>query len=103
MMIVFPTPNPRLDVIEAAGTAVPVGSGPVFVQLPFGSSPNRIIKVQARDFNDVVPITVQLTPDNGSPVTYQAQIDNRAANPAQADVSVTLPLNVQTAVHVWTR
>ncbi len=103
LMTVFPSPNPRLDIIQAAGTAIPQGSGPVLVQLPFGSSPNRTITVQAKDFNDVVPITVQLTPDNGTPIRYQAQIDNKAANPAQTDINVTLPLNVQVAVHVWTR
>jgi hypothetical protein len=103
MMLVFPTPNPRLDIIEAAGTAVPLNSGPVFVQLPFGSSPNRVIKLQARDFNDVVPITVQLTPDNGTPIRYETQIDNRGNIPATTDVNVVLPVNVQVAVHAWTR
>src|SRR5262249_18225970 len=70
LMTVVPSPNPRLDVVEAAGTAIPQGSGPVLIQLPFGSDPNRVIKVQAQDFNDVVPITIQLTPDNGDPVKY---------------------------------
>lgn len=103
MMIATPSPAPRLDIVEAAGTAIQEGSGPVFVQLPFGSAPERVIKVQARDFNDIVPITVQLTPDNGAPITYQAQIDNKAANPGATSVNVTLPVNVQVAVQVWTR
>lgn len=103
MMVVFPSPNPRLDIVEAAGTAIPEGSGPVFVQLPFGSSPNRGIILQARDFNDVVPITLVLTPDNGTPVSYEAEIDNRTANPARTTVNVTLPVNVQVSVNAWTR
>jgi hypothetical protein len=103
MMVVFPTPNPRLDIIEAAGTAIPEGSGPVSLLLPFGSDPNRTIKVQARDFNDSVPIALVLTPDNGPPTLYQSVIDNRAANPATTTINVALPLNVQTYIHAWTR
>src|SRR5207253_10392135 len=40
LMIVFPTPLPRLDISEAAGTAIPQGSGPVLLPPPFDSSPN---------------------------------------------------------------
>jgi len=103
MMMVFPTPLPQLAIIEVAGTAIPVGSGPVFVQLPFGSSPNREVKIQARDFNDTVPITVVLTPDNGKPISYRAEIDNRSSNPGTATVNVTIPVNVQTSIDAWTR
>lgn len=103
MMVVFPAPRPRLDITEAAGTAIPLNSGPVVVLLPFGSDTNRTVKVRAQDFNDVVPINVVLTPDNGTPSVYQAQIDNRAANPAEVTVNVVVPVNVQTAVNAWTR
>jgi hypothetical protein len=103
MMIVFPEPLPRLNITEAAGTAIPVGSGPVFVNLPFGSNPNRIIKVQAQDFNDSVPVRLVLTPDNGSPLMYDAVINNLGVNPAETSVSVVLPINVQTSVHAFTR
>lgn len=103
MMLVFPTPLPRLDIIEAAGTPIPVGSGPVIVQLPFGSSTARTVKVQARDFNDLVPISVVLTPDNGTPTIYQTSIDNRTINPAEVTLNVVVPVNVQTAVNAWTR
>jgi hypothetical protein len=103
MMLVFPNPTPRLDIVAAAGTAIPVGSGPVFIQLPFGSTSNRTVTVQARDFNALVPIDVVLTPDNGISATYAATIDNQAANPAQVVVNVVVPVNVQTAVHAWTR
>jgi hypothetical protein len=103
MMLVFPTPAPRLDITEAAGTAIPLNSGPVFVLLPFGSATNRTIKVRAQDFGGVVPINVVLTPDNGTPVIYPAQIDNGAANPAEVTVNVVVPVNVQTSVNAWTR
>lgn len=103
LMMVFPTPVPRLDIVEAAGTAVPEGSGPVTLQLPFGSTPNRTIRVQARDFNSEVPITVVLTPDHGTPTSYAARINNVGANPATVTVDVVLPVNEQTTVHVFSK
>jgi hypothetical protein len=103
-MAVFTTPVPRLDILNAAGTAIPEGAAnPVFVQLPFGSNPNRTVTVQARNFSAVVAIRVVLTPDSGDPITYDDQIDNSTVNPAQTAVAVTLPLNVRTHIGVWTR
>lgn len=103
MMVVIPEPFPRLDIINAAGTAIPVGSGPVQVLLPFGANPNVNVVVQATDFNSVVPIRVVLAPDNGPSTSYDAEIDNTAANPANTAVSVALPINTQTTIRVWTR
>ncbi len=104
LMLVFPTPLPRLDITEAAGTVIPDNSGPVQVQLPFGSTPNRTIKVRARDFNSKVPITLVLTPDHGASVTYTGMIDNTGANnPAVASFDVVLPINEQTTVNVYSK
>jgi len=103
-LAVFPSVVPRLDIIDAAGTAIPEGNpGPVTIQLPFGSSSNRTVTVQARDFNAVVPISLVLTPDSGRQQVYQASIDNAAANPAQATIDVTVPVNVVVSVNAWTR
>ena len=104
MMLVVPAPLPRLDIVEALGNPVNEGAGPVNIQLPFGSSPNRQIKVQARDFNAVVPIVVVLTPDHGPSSSVNAEIDNSAGkNPATSTVDITLPVNEQTAIRVFTR
>jgi hypothetical protein len=103
MMIVEPTPVPRLDVIEAAGTAIAVGAGPATILLPFGSPAAQTVKVRAKDFSQVVPIRVLLTPDHGASKTYDTEINNVAANPAEVTVNVEFPLNVQTAVEVFTR
>ena len=104
LMLVFPTPLPRLDILEAAGTTIAEGSGPVVVLLPFGSSPNRSIKIQARDFNSSVPITLVLTPDHGTPSTYTTKIDNTSAlNPATTSIDVVLPINEQTTVNVYSK
>jgi len=101
---VFPTPNTRLDITQAAGTSVPEGTqGPVIVELPFGSTTDRTVTVQARDFAAVVPIRLVLTPEAGDPLTYDTTIDNSAGNPATATVNVTVPVNTRVAVQAWTR
>ena len=103
-MLVFPTPLPRLDILQAAGTIIAEDSGPVVLLLSFGSPPNRTIKVQARDFNSSVPITLVLTPDHGDPSTYTTKIDNTATlNPATASIDVVLPINEQTTVNVYSK
>ncbi len=104
LMQVFANPLPRLDITQAAGTAIPLGSGPATILLPFGSSPNRTVTVQASNFGAQVPITVLLTPDHGTPSSYTATIDNSGANnPALATVPVVVPLNEQTRVTVFSK
>lgn len=102
-LLTFPPTVPALATIEAAGNAVPQGGGPVTFTLPFGSSPDRTVKVQASDFGRVVPIRVTLTPDSGSPLTVDAQIDNTTVNPAVAEIPITVPVNTLVTLHVWTR
>lgn len=99
----LPTSLPRLDTVEVAGNAVPEGSAPQTFLLPFGSSPERTVKIQARDFGKRVPIRITLTPDTGSPVVVDAEVDNAAANPAVVEVPVTFPVNARVTVHCWTR
>ena len=102
-LLVFPTTVPTLNVTEAAGNTIPNGSGPIVFTLPFGSSTNRTIKIQARDFARNVPIRVTLTPDSGDKRTFDAQVDNTTVNPAVVDVPVTVPVNTLVTVHCWTR
>jgi hypothetical protein len=103
-MTVFPPGNPRLDILEAAGTTIPEGTNaPVLINLPFGSDTNRTVTVQARNFNEVVPIEVVLTPDTGPSTVVPANIDNAAVNPATVAVPVGFPVNTPVAVQVWRR
>jgi hypothetical protein len=102
-LISLPPTAPRLATIEAAGNVIPEGSAPPTFVLPFGSSPARTIKVQARDFGRNVPIRVTLTPDSGNPVVVDAEVDNTTTNPAVVEVPVTLPVNTLVTVHAWTR
>jgi len=103
-MVVFPPNNPRLDILQAAGRTIPEGTNaPVFVELPFGSDTNQTVVVQARNFSTNVAIRVVLTPAAGDPISYDAEINNLAANPAQTTVNVGIPLNTVVRVNAWTR
>jgi hypothetical protein len=94
---------PTLATVEAAGNPVAQGGGPVTFTLPFGSTPNRTVKIQAKDFGRLVPIRVTLTPDSGSPVTVDAEIDNTGPGAAIVEVPITVPVNTLVTVHAWTR
>lgn len=102
-LLALPPTIPRLDTVEVAGTAFPEGSAPGTILLPFGSTANRTVKIQARDFGKVVPLRVTLTPDAGSRVVVDAEVDNTSVNPAVVEVPVTFPINSKVTVHAWTR
>lgn len=103
-MVIFPTPLPRLDIMEVAGQNVTLDtSNSVFVDLGFNADPNRTVTVRAQDFGKVVNIAVILQPVNGDRIIYEDSIDNSAANPATKAINVVFPVNTQTKVFVWTR
>jgi hypothetical protein len=103
-MIALLSPAPRLDITQAAGNNIPVGTNaPVFFMLPQGSPTNQTVTVQASNFGTLLPIRVALIPDNGSSSWVDAQIDNRTNNPASVTVPVGVPVNVQVQVNAWTR
>ncbi len=101
-MTLEPGPLPRLDLVRAAGQDIALASGPVYLELPFGSPASQAIEVQARDFKAIVPVRVRLVPEAGAAVEYALELDNRTVNPVQGSVTVTVPPNVRTAVEVWT-
>ncbi len=102
-LLSFPPVAPRLDTIEVAGNSIPVGTpNPTFF-LPFNSTTNRTVRVQARDFGRKVPIDVVLTPTTGPARHFQAEIDNTTTNPAVIDVPVQVPINSLVTVNAWTR
>lgn len=103
-MFVFPPGNPHLDIINAAGTAIPEGAGtPITVNLPVGASTNQIVRVQARGFTDDIPIRVKVTPENAPSATFDGVIQQSSGNPPFADVQVTLPVDVVSHIQAWTR
>jgi hypothetical protein len=101
---VFPDILPRLDVLHAAGMDIPEGtSNPVLIELPLGADTNQVVTVQARDFNEIVPLRVVLTPEAGDPLIYDVEIDNSVNNPASASINVAVPINTPVSVDAWTR
>jgi hypothetical protein len=103
-MVVFPANPAHLDITQAAGTSIPVGTNSaVFFYLPQGSSTNQTVTVQASNFGANLPIRVVLTPDHGPGRSYDSQIDNSTVNPASVTVPVVVPVNVQVQVNAWTR
>lgn len=104
-MFVFPpAPVVRLDIIEAAGTAIPEGTGnSVQVDLPAGSTTNRTVRVQARNFTGIVPITVIVIPENRPATRYNSQIDMSGGNPSVVTVNVGVPDGTISRIQTWTR
>jgi hypothetical protein len=94
-MIARVVPFPRLDITEAAGNAIALGSGPVTIIRPLGSSPDITVKLQAKDFGGQVPTQLYVTPDSGTRAVYAATIDNTATNPATTTINITVPTNVR--------
>src|SRR5262249_15904362 len=103
IMAVFPDVVPQLNIIDVAGTSIPESQqSAVQVMLPFGSSPSRTVTVLATGFQGKVPINVVLTPANGTPLLYPAEIA-MSAKPGQAVVQIQVPVNILTTVEAWTR
>lgn len=101
-MTLAPPVLPRIDLVRAAGQDIAADSGPVYLELPFGSPASQEIEVQARDFQALVPIRVRLVPEAGAALEYPLLLDNRTENPVRGTVSVNVPPNVRTAIEVWT-
>ena len=95
---------PRLSIVQVAGTSIPAGqTDPVSILLASGTSPSQTVTVHAQNFGAKVPINVVLSPSNGDPVVFAADIDNSVNNPASATVNVTIPINQPVTLNVWTR
>ena len=103
-MFVFPSgPVPRLDIIEAAGRAIPEGTtNAISVNLPVGAPTNQVVRVQARNFTNDVPITVAITPENAPSARFLGVITN-TGNPSIGQMTITLPVDTVCHLHVWTR
>ncbi|MBI3414806.1 MAG: hypothetical protein HY043_05705 [Verrucomicrobia bacterium] len=103
-MFVFPLNQLRLDIVEAAGTTIPVGTNaPVVVSLLPGSSTNQVIKVQATNFTNDVPITVSIVPENGASSQFNGLITLNSGSPSVGTVNVVIPVDTICHVNVWTR
>ena len=96
--------NRRLDIVEAAGLSIPVGTmNRVNVSLPVGSSTNQMVKVRASGFTNDVPITVAVIPESGNSTRFDSVITANGSNPATNTVNVVIPVDVVTHLQVWSR
>ena len=103
-VFVFPASRPSLDIVSAAGSDIAPGTqGPVRLNLPFNAPTTQSVRLRAANFGGVVPVSVLVTPAHGDPTEFQAEIDNAASNPAEVELSVEVPTNVQVTLQVWTR
>jgi len=103
-MKVFIEPLPRLDIISAAGQAIPEGhGGAVQVILPFEAPTTQTVTLQARNFKGTVPVDLVLIPDNGGRQVYNADIDMGGADVAQRSIEVQMPKNTVVHIYAWTR
>jgi hypothetical protein len=92
-----------LNIIEAAGQSIPVPAlSGVQVNLPAGSTQNRQVKVGASGFTANVPISIVITPENGSSTNYNAEIPMTAGS-GQVTVDVVIPVGGVSQIHAWTR
>lgn len=103
-MYIFPATIAKLNIIEAAGTVIPVPApAAVEVTLPAGSSPNRQVKIAATGFAANAPITVVVTPETGPSVSYNGDITIAGDGTGQITVDVVLAPGGVSRIHAWTR
>ncbi len=94
----------RLDIVEAAGRSIPLGTADrVVINLPLGADTNQIVRVRASGFTNDVPITVAVIPENGGSTRYDAVIPATGGNPATNAVNVVVPVDSVTYVQVWSK
>lgn len=100
-MFVFPALQPRLDIIQAAGQAIPIGAGSlVSVLLPQGATNAQTVVVQATNFTNDLPITVAVIPTDRPSTTYPALI-SLTNNPPTVTVPVNLAVDATNRIMVW--
>ena len=104
-MIVFPANQPRLDIVQVGPVSIPEGTNnSVSVQLPPNANPNQTVVARATGFNDVVPVSIVLTPENGPAVVYpDVLVDNTAGGSTDVETTVVLPLNMRVSIQAWKR
>jgi len=94
----------RLDIMEAAGTVIPMGTtNRVVISLPPGSSTNQTVKVRASGFTNDVPITVAVIPEIGGSTRFDTVIPVTSPGPVTNVLNVVIPVDAVTHLQVWSR
>jgi len=101
-MFVFPPGQPHLDIIQAAGQSIPLGSpNGVSVVLPKGATNAQTVVVRATNFTNDLSVTVAVIPNDRASTTYQALL-SITNNPPTVTVPVTLAVDSTNRIMVWT-
>jgi hypothetical protein len=101
-MVVFPSPAPRLDITEVAGTVIAEGAAnPVLVTLPAGSSTSQSVKVKVTNLTGTPNIDVAIVPENGARTIVTTPVDMSGGVPVTITVPVTLPVGIRCAVEAY--
>jgi hypothetical protein len=103
-MTLLPPGNPTLSILSVGNVVIPEGTNSaVTVTLPFGSSSNQTVVVQARDFNDLFFLRLTITPQGGRTRSVGISIlDNTGnKNPATITTPIIFPLNTPVTVQAW--
>ena len=104
LLVGIPPRLPRLDILEVAGETVSEGTtSAVDILLPFNTTNDQTMTIQARNFTGIVPIRVVVTPQSGDPIVSDHEIDMSGGDPAQIVVDLDLPANVRANISVFTR
>jgi hypothetical protein len=94
----------RVDIIEAAGTSIALGTtNRVSVSLPLGAPTNQVVTLRAAGFTNDVPVTLDIIPENGNSNRYDLVIPANGGNPVTNSVTVVIPVDTVTYVQAWSR
>lgn len=112
LMVVFVTPEPRIDITQVGAQAVPLDhEGEYFVFFPTGTSPTQKVRVQTTGLTGIINMTLKIAPENGSQTLQTISIDTESHHPgtdgagnptAWREYDVTFPINKRTSIEVWT-
>ncbi len=95
--------NPKLEITNVAGTAIPANSGAALVSLPGSAPTTQPISLRATGFTATVPVRLVLTPFNGAQVIVDGEIVPNAQGIGTLTLNAAVPGNSTVAVDAWVR
>lgn len=102
-MFVFPASSNRLDILQAAGQSIPLGTGSgVTVSLPFGATNSQTVTLRAEGFTNAVPIRIAVTPDTGASLAFDGVMPV-GPGPVTNSFNVTIPAGTISRIDAWTK
>lgn len=101
-MAVFPSPLPRIDLLNVAGTAIAEGTtSAATITLPPGSSSSQNVQAKVSGMTGTVDVITAVIPENGTRVLTTTSVDMSGGGPVTIDVPVTIPVGGRVAIEVY--